>query len=333
MSNFPRIAIVGLGYWGPNLIRNFEAIGQLAAFCDKDPEAIAKARKSAPNATTYDDYNQVLLDPTIDAVAIATPAIMHGDMVRQALNADKHVFVEKPICLTLDEGCKLRSLALERKRILMVGHLLHYHPAFQALTDHIEAGNIGTLRYIYSNRLSLGKVRTEENALWSFAPHDIAMILALAGRMPERVSCQGGAWLSPDVADTTISHFTFSNQLQGHIFVSWLHPYKEHRLVIVGSEGMIVFNDSAQGEEKLWIYPHAVRYQNDLPVIDKAIGQRLPFEPTEPLFNECNHFIHCIRSGTTPKSNADEGLRVLSVLDACQRSLTGGQAVTPEAVE
>lgn len=333
MSEFPRIAVVGLGYWGPNLIRNFEAIGQLAAFCDKDPEAIAKAREAAPNATAYDDYNQVLQDPIIDAVAIATPAIMHGSMVRQALNADKHVFVEKPICLALDEGRELKSLALERGRVLMVGHLLHYHPAFQALIDHVEAGKIGTLRYIYSNRLSLGKVRTEENALWSFAPHDIAMILALAGRMPERVSCQGGAWLSPNVADTTISHFTFSNQLQGHIFVSWLHPYKEHRLVIVGSEGMIVFNDSAQGEEKLWIYPHAVRYQDDLPVIEKALGEQLPFEPTEPLFNECNHFIDCIQSGKTPKSSADEGLRVLSVLDACQRSLTVGQAVAPEAVE
>ena len=329
----PTVAVVGLGHWGPNLMRNLHRIGCLAGICDRDGDILANAAAAVPNATAYDQYERVLADTAIEAIVISTPAVTHGSFVRAALDAGKHVFVEKPLCLDLEEGKILRNLASDKGLILMVGHLLHYHPAFQRLKKEVDAGKIGSLRYIYSNRLSLGKVRTEESALWSFAPHDIAMLLSLAKRMPVQVSANGGAWLSPNVADTTISHFTFSESLQARVFVSWLHPYKDHRLVVVGTEGMIAFHDSMTGEDKLKLYPHAVRIENSLPVVEKAQGVALTYDDTEPLYNECLHFIDCIANGMTPRSSADEGLRVLSVLDACQRSLASDLKTEPESIE
>ncbi len=325
------LAVIGIGHWGRNLVRNYAALGVLRAACDVDPERRAALAEAADGFDILAEPETVLADPAIDAVAIASPAATHGALVAAALEADKHVFVEKPLCLDLGEARRLEAAAEARGRVLMVGHMLLYHPAFRALRRILAEGTLGELRYIYSTRLSLGRIRREENALWSFAPHDISMILALAGRMPEVVTANGEAYLRPEVADTTLSHFTFGERLQAHIFVSWLHPFKDQRLVVVGSEGMVVFDDVRPGPEKLLLYRHEVGWRGDIPTVNRAEGEPVPYDEEEPLRAECRHFIACVENGTRPESDAAEGIRVLTVLDACQRSLATGAPVRMKA--
>lgn len=325
------VAVIGAGHWGRNLLRNFAALDALAAFYDSDPANLETARQSYPTARACPDFDAILADPIIDAVVIATPAATHGALTQQALRAGKHVFVEKPLCLDLAEGREIEALAKSSKRTLMVGHLLLYHPAFIALQAFIAQGRIGTLRYIYSNRTSLGRIRREENAFWSFAPHDLSMILALVHDMPTQVVCAGSGWLLPNVADTTLTHLTFAQNLQAHVFVSWLHPYKEHRMVVVGSEGMVVFDDVQPGAGKLAFYPHKVGWDGNLPSLDRAQAQPIPYDADEPLAQECRHFLDCLRTGAAPRSDAKQARQVLAILDAGQRSLVaGGQPTSPK---
>lgn len=327
MSHEVRVGVIGTGHWGRNLLRNFSALGGLGALCDIDDTARERAARSYADANDYASADELLADDQIDAVAIATPPVTHGDLVLQALDAGKHVFVEKPLCLDLAQADRLRARALETGLCLMVGHLLLYHPAFVALQNAVREGRLGMLRYIYCNRLSLAKIRREENSLWSFAPHDISMILSLTGRMPREVMTSGGTYLSETVADTTLSHLSFEDGLQAHVFVSWLHPYKDHRMVIVGLDGMIVFNDVAEGADKLLYYPHEPNWKGDLPVVHKAAPQPLAYDDDEPLAVECAHFLTCLVEGRTPLSDVEEGRRVLAVLHACQRSLDTRQPV------
>ncbi len=323
-----RIAVIGAGYWGKNIIRNIDALGALAAICDADGDALNRFAIDYPKAAVHSDPDAIFNDPSIDAVAIATPAVTHGALTRRALSAGKHVFVEKPICLSVEEGDQLVEQAKAADRILMVGHLLRYHSAFQALTHAVASGLIGQLRYIHSTRASFGKIRREENALWSFAPHDVSMILALADRTPTSVSCHGEGWLDNSVADLTLSHFTFDAGLQAHIFVSWLNPYKEHNLVVIGETGMIGFNDTVTGPDKLLHYPHSVHFDGNLPVADKATAKPLPFAQAEPLRAEFEHFIDCVATGAEPVTSGAEGLRVLRTLEACQQSLDRKQPIS-----
>lgn len=326
-----RIGVIGLGHWGPNLARNFAAHGALAAVADSRSEILARFGAQYPEAKTFPDLELMLAAKAVDAVAIATPAATHGALAAKALAAGVHVFVEKPLCLDLNEARRLGATARDAGLTLMVGHLLLYHPAFIALQALVNGGRLGQLRYIYSNRLSLGKIRREENALWSFAPHDVSMILALSGSLPNRVLTTGGSYLLSDVADTTLSHLAFPGGLQAHIFVSWLHPYKDHRLVVVGSEGMATFHDSEPEGRKLMLYPHAVAWEGELPTVTKAAAEPVLYEAGEPLSLECRHFLDCVEHQRTPRSDAAESLRVLSVLDACQTSLSTGQAVDLKA--
>jgi UDP-2-acetamido-3-amino-2,3-dideoxy-glucuronate N-acetyltransferase len=324
MNKKLRVAVVGTGYWGKNLVRNFAALGVLAAVVDADPVALAAQAAAYASVFAIGDLNGLLARADIDAVAIATPAETHGRIAAACLAAGKHVFVEKPLCLDVVEAGRLADDAAARGLTLMVGHVLLYHPAFAALREAVATGRIGRLRYIYSNRLSLGKIRTEENALWSFAPHDISMILALTGRLPEHVATHGGAYLSPGVADSTISYLTFSEGVQAHIFVSWLHPYKDHRMVVIGSDGMIVFDDVAAGAAKLQLFRHFVSVDGPVPTVGKVPGEPLDYEAAEPLARECAHFLDCVAKGATPISDGREGIGVLRVLDACQRALVAG---------
>ncbi len=308
-------------------MRNIAALGALDALCDS--AAAARHAHSAlhPHARVAAEVGDVFGDPAIDAVMIATPAVTHGGLVAAALDAGKHVFVEKPLCLDVAEAEGLVERARRAGRILMVGHLLLYHPAFIALKAEVAGGRLGRLRYIYSTRLSLGRIRREENALWSFAPHDVSMILALFGALPERVVAAGGHYLSSDIADTTLSHMTFGDGAQAHIFVSWLHPYKDQRLVVVGEEAMAVFNDVAPGAEKLLLYRHKAQWSGEVPIVDRADAERIPFDAAEPLRRECEVFLAAVRGDVRPPSDGDEGVRVLRVLAACQRALETGMPV------
>ncbi len=315
-----RIAVVGHGYWGKNLARNFFQLGALTAVCDADASRESAVAEQYPGVEFVPDYEALLQRDDINAVAIATPAATHYEMVKQALQAGKDVFVEKPLALATAQGAELVQLAQEQRRILMVGHLLRYHPAVTQLKRLIDGGALGKLYYLYSNRLNLGRFRTEENILWSFAPHDVSVILYLLNEMPERVAAHGGNYLHTQIADTTITTLAFPSGVQGHIFVSWLHPYKEHRLVVVGSEGMAIFADT-EPEHKLRILRQPVEWRERMPVPRLTEAQPVPFEAVEPLRVECQHFLECLATRRTPETDGEEALRVLQVLEACQQSL------------
>jgi UDP-2-acetamido-3-amino-2,3-dideoxy-glucuronate N-acetyltransferase len=313
------VAVVGVGYWGKNLVRNFFEIGALGAICDDSPVVERNMRAKYPDIPFLGDYERVLIDGNISGVVLATPAVCHFEMAKRALLSRKDVFVEKPLALTVSEGEELLQLAVRNGRILMVGHILQYHPAVRKLHDLINAGVLGRVEYVYSNRLNMGKIRKEENILWSFAPHDISVVLSLLGEEPQSVTCEGGCFLSPDVADVTLSQLSFSNGVRAHIFVSWLHPFKEQRLVVVGSEKMAVFDDTAA--DKLVLYPHRIEWKDRVPNAVKAEGEPITLEAVEPLRNECIEFIECMRTRRSPCTDGREGLRVLKVLNACQRAL------------
>lgn len=316
------VAVVGVGYWGKNLVRNFHELGALGVLCDAQKSVEAAYKNEYEGVRFCAEFGTVLSDPSIAAVALATPAVTHYEMAKAALEAGKDVFVEKPLAIDVKQGEALVELAKAKHRILLVGHILRYHPAILKLQDLIQDGSLGQINYLYSNRLNIGKIRTEENILWSFAPHDISVMLALLNEMPTLVTSQGGAYLNRDVSDVTLSHFEFPSGVRAHIFVSWLHPFKEQRLVVVGSEKMAVFDDTA--EHKLVLYPHKVEWKKRIPTAVKAKGEVIVLDDREPLRAECQHFLDCVESRTSPVTDGAEGLRVLRVLDACQRSMKNG---------
>jgi UDP-2-acetamido-3-amino-2,3-dideoxy-glucuronate N-acetyltransferase len=321
-QDLPKVAVIGAGAWGKNLVRNFANLGALAMVCDSDSGACAHAVKISPEVRICTSFSEVLSQPEIEAVAIATPAVSHYQVAKAALAAGKDVFVEKPLALEVAEGRELVNLAEKQGRILMVGHILHYHRTIQKLKELIDTGKLGKIQYVYSNRLNIGKIRKEENILWSFAPHDISIILLLMGELPEEVSAHGGNYLQSKVADVTLTTLSFASGARGHIYVSWLHPFKEQMLVVVGERQMAVFDDISP-DRKLVLYPHQIDWINRYPVARKAEGEVVPLEMSEPLKDECAHFLECVRSRQRPQTDGAEGLRVLQVLQACQRSLDG----------
>ena len=316
----PNIAVIGSGYWGKNLVRNFAELGALAMICDTNPETRDALAAQYPGCRAVADFADVLRDDSIDAVSIATPAETHGTLVRQALLAGKDVLVEKPLCLIEEEARSLVELAKQQGRLLMVGHLLWYHPAILKLKELIDSGDLGRIQYVYSNRLNLGKIRREENILWSFAPHDVSVILGLLGEMPDAVSAQGGNYLHQQIADTTVTMLSFPSGVKSHIFVSWLHPFKEQKLIVVGDRKMAVFDDMEK-KDKLLLYPHSIHWKGQVPVANRADAQPVELEKSEPLRDECAHFLECMRTRRRPRTDGEEGLRVLSVLQRCQEAL------------
>jgi UDP-2-acetamido-3-amino-2,3-dideoxy-glucuronate N-acetyltransferase len=316
------IVVIGSGYWGKNLVRNFHELGALHGICDIDTFTLNSFKDKYAGIQTYAEMSKVFTDPAVKAVAIATPAETHFAVVKAALGAGKDVFVEKPIALNYAEGEELVGLAKTRTRILMVGHILEFHPAVAKIKEMIDGGELGKIRYIYSNRLSLGKIRTEENILWSFAPHDISVILLLLGEMPTEVVARGGTYLSPGIPDVTMTALAFPHGTKAHIFVSWLHPYKEQKLVIVGEKKMMVFDDVSP-TNKLVAYDHKIDWVNGLPTPRPDQAAPVEFENREPLKSECRHFIDCIASRETPQTDGAKGLNVLKVLEACEESLKG----------
>lgn len=320
--------MIGCGYWGKNLVRTFAQIGALAAVVDPDPPTAATLAEQ--HDTQSRSLEEVLADPDVDAAAIAAPAKDHAELALTSLRAGKHTFVEKPLALDVAEAEQVVAEASDRGLTLMVGHLLQYHPAFLALRQMVQDGVLGELRYVYSNRLNLGRIRREENILWSFAPHDLSMLLALVGESPDEVTAVGSTFLSDNVPDVTTTHMSFPSGPRAHVFVSWLHPFKEQRLVVVGADAMAVFDDTAPWDSKLVVYEHGVTWDGLTPVPVRGEPVQFPLDEDEPLRLECEHFLNCVATGETPRTDGDEGVRVLKVLDAAQRSLgSGGAPVAP----
>lgn len=320
MNNQKTIAVVGAGHWGKNLVRNFYELGALKTVCDVSAERCDELARKYPGMHTERDYRHVLNDPGIRGVVLATPAPTHFELARQALASGKDVFVEKPLCLDPAEGRELCELAGQNGKIIMVGHLLHYHPAVRAIKEMVFAGRLGKIHYIQANRLNLGIFRTGENVLWSFAPHDISVILSLTSAPPARLMATGAGALTQGVPGTVSLQLEFAGGVYAHVFVSWLYPFKEQRLVIAGERGMLVF-DNVPGPGKLLYYPEPVRWQGLKPVPGKREPEVVPLDDIEPLKEECRAFIRAVQSREQPVNCGEEGLRVLHVLAAAQRSL------------
>ena len=322
------IAVAGCGHWGKNLVRNFAELGALTAVCDPNAE-LAKHY-----ADQYDVNNlsfaEILKDTGIEGVVFAVPAPLHASLAIEAMNAGKHVYVEKPLAMKQIEARQIIDTSKDQGVQLMVGHLLQYHPVFMAVRGLVASGELGGLSYIYSNRLSFGKVRSEEDVIWSFAPHDISMILSLTGQQPESVRTESASILQSNIADTATVHMAFTSGLKAHISVSWLHPYKEQKLVVIGESAMAVFDDTQPWEKKLALYRHNIDLTGEAPNLGKSDVQYIDVAQSEPLKNECQHFIDVVNGRLMPLTDGDEGLRVLNVLSAATLSQNENNAVRIE---
>jgi predicted dehydrogenase len=335
MSERPlRIGVVGLGYWGPNLARNFAAIAdcELAYVCDADPVARERVARMFPGARAAADLDELLADPELDAVALATPVPTHAVLAVRVLEAGKHCFVEKPLAQSVADAQRAVDAAKRSGRVLMVGHLLEYHPGVRKLKELTDSGELGDdIYYIYGNRLNLGKLRADENALWSLGAHDLSVVLYLADEEPIEVAAYGESYVRPGVQDVVFCFLRFPSGLVAHLHLSWLDPHKERRFTVVGSRRMATFDDMDL-ERKLTIYDKgfdedARTYGEYITRSGDIFSPRIP--NLEPLRVECEHFVQCALTGQTPLSDGADGLRVVSVLEQLQRSLdeVHGQAV------
>lgn len=319
------IAVVGCGHWGKNLVRNFSELNALAAVCDPS-DGLAKFYAEKYNVSDF-SFTEIINDPVIEGVVLAVPAPLHASMAIEVINAGKHVYVEKPLAMNEAEAQDMIAASKKNGVQLMVGHLLQYHPVFMSLRGLVDSGELGALSYIYSNRLSFGKVRSEEDVVWSFAPHDISMILSLTGHEPELVRTESSRILQANIADTATVHMDFGSSLKAHVSVSWLHPYKEQKLVVVGRDAMVVFDDTKPWSEKLGVYRHVVEANGGLPSLCQAEVDYFDVEQSEPLRNECQHFLDVVSGKTKPLTDGNEGLSVLRVLSAASLSERKGEAV------
>jgi len=320
-----RLAVVGLGYWGPNLARNFDRLpeAELAWLCDASESARARLADAFPDARLTGDLDQLLADGELDAVAVATHVPSHAELARRVLEAGKHCFVEKPLAQSVAEAEAVVDAAADAGRVLMVGHLLEYHPGVERLRDLIDAGELGDVRYVYSNRLNLGKLRQDENALWSLGAHDVSVLLALAGEEPYECRAVGESYVNEGVEDVVFAYLRFPSGLAAHMHLSWLDPHKERRFTVVGSKRMATFDDM-ELERKVTVYDKG--FDEDFASYGEYIARsgdshsyRISNE--EPLRIECRHFLERVRDGGRPRSGAESGLRVVRVLEALHRSL------------
>ncbi len=319
------LAVVGLGYWGPNLARNVSQLPgvRLAWCCDSDPAAGEHVASLLGSARFSDSLEQVLADPELDGVLLATPVRTHAELAIRVLEAGKHCFVEKPLAQSVADAQRVLDAARASGRVLMVGHLLEYHPGVRALAELIAAGELGTIHYIYTHRLNLGLLRADENALWSLGAHDVSVILSLAGEEPVELEARGECYMRPGVEDVVFAFMRFRSGLAAHMHLSWLDPHKERRLTVVGSRRMATFDDM-EPERKLTIYDKgfdqsAERWGEF--VARSGPASSPPIDAREPLALELEHFVASIREGTTPRSDGESGLRVVAVLEALQAQL------------
>ena len=332
------VALIGAGAWGRNLLRNLALLpnADLRICCDSDETRCARTLNGFNGIRACGDPEVIFGDPEIDAVAIATPAGTHYDLAKRAMLADKDVFVEKPMSLSVEHARELVDLAAARDRVLMVGHLLEYHPGVQRMKELLTSGELGEPYYIYSERVNLGRIRNDENALWSFAPHDISIILYLLDEEPVEVAAIGAAYLQPGIEDVAFLWMRFRRNRLAQVHVSWLDPHKIRRTTLVGDKKMVVFDDM-QPSEKIRIYNKGVEPNGNCVGYADSFTLRFgevtvpALKMVEPLKIECSHFIECVEKRSTPRSDGLDGLRVVRVLDAAQRSLrAGGRPVALE---
>jgi UDP-2-acetamido-3-amino-2,3-dideoxy-glucuronate N-acetyltransferase len=323
-----RVCVVGAGKWGKNHIKTLDGLGCLGGIVESNAAVLAELGRQYPNAKTFRDVPSSFQE-NFDGYVVATPAETHFHVAEKILEHKKHALVEKPITLTAEEAVKLRALAETRHVNLMVGHVMLFHPAIRKIRQLIDGGKIGKLQYLYSNRLNLGTVRKEENILWSFAPHDISIFQYLIGRMPVEVVSRGGAFLQPNIQDSTMTVLTYPDNIVGHIFVSWLHPFKEHRLVVIGSKGMLSFEDSA--EKKVFFYEKGIDWVRGEPVKREGPTETIPFEDAMPLTEELKYFVARLDGRPIDTAGADNAVDVLRVLEAATLSLMSKTSGTVEA--
>ncbi len=319
------IGVVGLGYWGPNLARNFAAIPdcRLRWLCDGSPEVLQRASQALPGAATAESIDELLADPELDAVALATPVPTHAELAVRVAQAGKHCFVEKPLATSAADAERAVAAAAEAGTVLMVGHLLEYHPAVRRLKELMDADELGSLYYVYGNRLNLGKLRADENALWSLGAHDVSVVLHLVDEEPVECVAHGRSFVREGVEDVVFCYLRFPSGVVAHLHLSWLDPHKERRLTVVGARRMATFDDM-QLEGKLTVYDKG--FDEDVRSWGEYIARSgeifSPHIPNvEPLRVECEHFVECVRSGAAPRSDGVSGLRVVRVLERLQHSL------------
>ena len=338
-----RVAALGLGYWGPNLARAWNGLAEteLRWLCDLDQAKLDRFRATAPEAQTTTSLDEVLADDEVEAVAVATSAPTHAKLALAAIEAGKHVFVEKPLALTSADARAMAAAADRAGTLLVVGHLLVHHPAVAMLKELVDTGELGRPHYIYTNRQNLGQVRSDENALWSLGAHDISVMLHLVGELPESVSAQGQCFIHEGVEDVVFGVLKFPSGVIGHMHLSWLDPFKMRRMTIVGSDKMAVFDDM-NPDEKVKIFNKGVTHSGNESGREwqpASYGEYVQLRhgdtyiprisSEEPLRLQCRHFARCVRGVETPRSSGVDGVAVVEVLEALQRSLDSGGAVVP----
>lgn len=323
------IAVVGCGYWGKNLVRNFAELGALHTICDSSPEVIDRLHLLYPNVNKEMTFEAVLADREIRGVVISSPAAFHYSIAKQALLAGKDVFVEKPMTSNSAQARELVEISAEQERVLMVGHLMIYHPAVQILKDHVQSGDLGEIYYLYSTRVNLGQVRRDESALWRLAPHDLSLFLYLLDALPEVVSAQGISYVQSHLEDVVFINLKFPQNISAHIHASWLDPHKIRQLTVVGSKKMAVFDDM-DPQQKLKIYDQGVVNDYDTacsPSGTLALRSEGVFLPrvdlTEPLLLECQDFVNCIESRSQPLSDGNQGLEVVRIVEDIEKAMKG----------
>lgn len=322
-------AVVGCGNWGKNHVRNFARLSNLIVCCDRNQQCLSRATELAPSVSTTLHYSEVLSDSGVEAVVLATPATRHAEMAVQALRAGKHVLVEKPLALSGAAAEEVLNVAKEAGRVLMVGHLMEYHPGVEKMKDLLDSGSLGRPYYMYSHRVNLGTVRTDESAMWSLAPHDVSMMNWLLGEEPEEVNAHGASYLRPGIEDVVFVHLRYPSGAVGHVHVSWLDPRKERMLTVVGRSKMAIFDDMS-ANEKVRVYDKgavvggnggvdgrtaAEVYLRDGDVVIPALPH------AEPLAREVEEFLRCVEEGDVPRSDGHDGLRVVRTLERAQKAL------------
>ncbi len=331
-----RVAVVGAGYWGPNFIRVVEELGdsELVAVCDKDPASLEKVKHQYPLVNTTQDFEALLGRDDLDAVIVATSSETHYAVTKACLLSDKHVLVEKPISLRSSEAAELVDLARGKEKVLLVGHLLRYHSGVVKLREYIESDVLGKVLYVYTTRVNLGRVRKEENAMWSFATHDIYVVMYLLGSEPESVTASGQAYVRKGVHDVVFLTLHFPGDVMAHLHVSWLDPHKIRKTTVVGDKKMAVLDDTA-ATEKLRIYDKGIDYTPSYGDYGESLSIRIgdisipKIDMKEPLKVECRHFLDCITKGDRPLTGGEEGLKVIEILEAADRSLREQSRAVP----